>query len=145
MRFQKFYFVASYNMVWHWTPKPVIISCIRSSPTGGNVLFAVVNCFQYSNAISANFVQTVKNSNVKLTFIGCSGLSRNVFYLYMVTSAGLSATLRYAHAYTWERHGLCTVMSVPCTSCVLLGCATFFFYICTNILLRCFSLWCELV
>ena len=88
------------HMVWHWTPKPVIISRIRSSPTGGNFLFAVVNCFQYNNAISANFEQTMKNSNLKLTFIGCSGLSCNVFYLYKVTSAGSSATLRYAHAYT---------------------------------------------
>ena len=52
------------HMVRHWTPKPVIISCIRSSPTGGNFLFAVINSFEYKNAISANFVQTVKNSNV---------------------------------------------------------------------------------
>ena len=36
---------------------------------------------------------------VKLTFIGCSGLSCSAFYLHMVTSAGLLATLSYAHAY----------------------------------------------
>ena len=50
------------RLVRHWTPKPVIISCIRSNPTGGNFFFAVVNSFEYNNAISANFVQTVKNS-----------------------------------------------------------------------------------
>ena len=49
-------------MVRHWTPKPVITSCIRLSPTGGTFFFAVVNSFEYNNAISANFVQTVKNS-----------------------------------------------------------------------------------
>ena len=49
-------------MVRHWTPKQAIISCIRSSPTGGNFLFAVVNSFEYNNAISTNFVHTVKNS-----------------------------------------------------------------------------------
>ena len=52
-------------MVRHWTPKPVIISCIRSTPPGGNFYFAVVNSFEYNNAISANFVQIVKNSIVK--------------------------------------------------------------------------------
>ena len=50
-------------MVRHWTPKPVIICSIRSSPTGGNFFFAVVKSFEYKIAISANFVQTVKNSN----------------------------------------------------------------------------------
>ena len=49
-------------MVRHWTPKPVIICSIRSSPTGGNFLFAVVKSFEYKIAISVNFVQTVKNS-----------------------------------------------------------------------------------
>ena len=49
-------------MVRHWTPKPAIISCTRSSPTGGNFFFAVVKFFKYKIAISANFVQTVKNS-----------------------------------------------------------------------------------
>ena len=51
-------------MVRHWTPKPVIICSIRSSPTGGNFFFAVVKSFEYKIAIAANFVQTVKNSNV---------------------------------------------------------------------------------
>ena len=50
------------HMVRHWTPKPVMISCIRSSPTGGNFCFAFVNSFEYNSAISANFVQTLKNS-----------------------------------------------------------------------------------
>ena len=52
------------HMVRHWTPKPVIICSIRSSPTGGNFFFAVVKSFEYKIAISANFVQTVKNSTV---------------------------------------------------------------------------------
>ena len=50
-------------MVRHWTPKPVIICSIRSSPTGGNFFVVVVKSFEYKIAISANFVQTVKNSN----------------------------------------------------------------------------------
>ena len=49
-------------MIRHWTPKPVIISCIRLRPTGGNSFFAVVKSFEYKIAISANFVQTVKNA-----------------------------------------------------------------------------------
>ena len=53
------------HMVRRWTPKPAIISCIRSSPTGGNFFSAVVKSFEYKIAISANFVQTVKNSTVK--------------------------------------------------------------------------------
>ena len=53
-------------MVRHWTRKPVIIWSIRSSPTGGNFFFAIVKSFEYKIAISANFVQTVKNSNVSL-------------------------------------------------------------------------------
>ena len=53
-------------MVRHWTPKPVIICSIRSSPTGGNFFFAIVKSFEYKIAISANFVQTVKNSSVPL-------------------------------------------------------------------------------
>ena len=40
------------------------ISCTRSSPTGGNFYFAVLKSFEYKIAISANFVQTVKNLNV---------------------------------------------------------------------------------
>ena len=51
------------HSVRHWTLKQVIISCIRSSPTGGNFLFAVVKFFDANTAISANFVLTVKNSN----------------------------------------------------------------------------------
>ena len=51
-------------MVRHWTPKPVIICSIRSNPTGGNFFFAAVKSFEYKIAISANFVQTVKNSYV---------------------------------------------------------------------------------
>ena len=43
------------HMVRHWTPKPVIISCIRSNPTGGNFFFDVVKSFEYNNAISAKF------------------------------------------------------------------------------------------
>ena len=50
-------------MVRHWTPKPVIICSIRSSPTGGTSFFAVVKFFEYKIAISANFVQTVKDLN----------------------------------------------------------------------------------
>ena len=55
-------------MVRHWTPKPVIICSIRSSPTGGNFFFAVVKSFKYKIAISANFVQTVKNSIVSIDY-----------------------------------------------------------------------------
>ena len=58
------------HMVRHWTPKPVIISCTRSSPTRGNFFFAVVKSFEYKIAISANFVQTVKNSIVKIIVTG---------------------------------------------------------------------------
>ena len=50
------------QLIRHWSLKLVKISCIRSSPTGGN-FFAVVKSFEYNNAISANFVQTVKNSS----------------------------------------------------------------------------------
>ena len=32
-------------------------------------------------------------------FIGCSGSNRSAFYLYKATSAGLSATLSYVHAF----------------------------------------------
>ena len=64
-------------MVRHWTPKPVIISRIRSSPTGGNFFFAVVKSFEYKIAISANFVQTVKNSNNSRKSI------RPMVYLYL--------------------------------------------------------------
>ena len=46
------------HMVRHWSPKPAIISCTRSSSTGGNLFFAVVKSFEYKLAISANFVQT---------------------------------------------------------------------------------------
>ena len=56
-------------MVRHWTPNPVIISSIRSNPTAGNFFFAVVKLFEYKIAISANFVQTVKNSNGKFNCI----------------------------------------------------------------------------
>ena len=52
------------HMVRHSTPKPAIISCTRLSPTEGNFYFAVLKSFEYKIAISANFVQTVKNLNV---------------------------------------------------------------------------------
>ena len=51
------------HLVRHWTPKPVIIWSIRSSPTGGNFFFAIIKSFEYKIAISVNFVQTVKNSS----------------------------------------------------------------------------------
>ena len=51
-------------MVRHWTSNSVIICSIRSIPTGGNFFFAVIKSFEYKIAISANFVQTVKNSNI---------------------------------------------------------------------------------
>ena len=50
------------QLVRHWTLKPVIISCIKSSPTGGN-FFAVVESFDANTAISVNFVLTVNNLN----------------------------------------------------------------------------------
>ena len=50
------------HFVRHWTPKPMVICSIRSSPTWGNFYFAVVKSFEYKIAISANFAQTVKNS-----------------------------------------------------------------------------------
>ena len=53
-------------MVRHWSSKPVIIPSSRSSPTGGTFFFAVVNSFEYKNVISANFVQTVKNSSMTI-------------------------------------------------------------------------------
>ena len=37
---------------------------------------------------------------VKLMFIGLSGIIHSAFYLYTVTSTGLSATLSYAHVHT---------------------------------------------
>ena len=48
------------QLVRHWTPEPVIISCIRSSPTGGNFCLAVVKSFDANTPISANFILTVK-------------------------------------------------------------------------------------
>ena len=42
-------------------------------------------------------------------------LVHSVFYLYMVTSAGLSATLSDVHVHVLGRRGLCTAMSLPCT------------------------------
>ena len=57
-----------HTRVRHWTPKPVIICSIRSSPTGGNFFFAVVKFFEYKIAISANFVQTMKNSTMGMDF-----------------------------------------------------------------------------
>ena len=39
-----------------------MIFMILVSSTGGIFFVAVVNSFEYNNAISANFVQTVKNS-----------------------------------------------------------------------------------
>ena len=44
------------QLVRHWALQPVIIPCTRSNPTGGNFFFAVVESFEYNNAISANFV-----------------------------------------------------------------------------------------
>ena len=46
-----------HSLYWirHWTPKPVIISSIRSSPTRG-FFFTVVKSFDANNGISANFV-----------------------------------------------------------------------------------------
>ena len=43
------------HLVRHWTPKPVIISSIRSSPMKVTFL-TVVKSFDANNAISANFV-----------------------------------------------------------------------------------------
>ena len=71
------------DMVRHWTPKPVIISCIRSSPTG-DYFFAVVNYFEYNNARFANFVQTVKNS------IYSANLSTYYYWDYLITWQGFS-------------------------------------------------------
>ena len=61
------------QLVRHWTLK-LVISCIRSSPTGSN-FFAVVKCFAYNNAISANFAQTVKNSNGLQTVEGADNFT----------------------------------------------------------------------
>ena len=47
----------------HWTPKPVIISCMKSSPIGGNIFMLLLNPFDANTTVSANFVPTVKNSN----------------------------------------------------------------------------------
>ena len=55
-------------------------------------------------------------------FIGCSGTNRSAFYLYMATSAGLSATLSYAQAQAWKRCGLYTAMSVPYSKVWKFGC-----------------------
>ena len=73
-------------MVRHWTPKPVII---RSSPTGGNFFFAVVNSFEYNNAISANFVQTEKLNEF---FLSC-------FEQEILT--GLKNAHRFPKNYLW--------------------------------------------
>ena len=68
------------HMVRHWTPKPAIISYTRSGPTRGNFFFAVVKSFGYKIAISANFVQTVKNSIVTfLVILRCSSYSTSLF------------------------------------------------------------------
>ena len=48
-------------MVRHWTPKPVASGRATLEVTS---FFALVECFEYKIAISSNFVQTVKNSNV---------------------------------------------------------------------------------
>ena len=74
-------------MVRHWTPKPVIICSIRSSPTGDNFLFAVVKSFEYKIAISANFVQTVKNSNVTdITFCDMCHNASNCYCKIIATT-----------------------------------------------------------
>ena len=51
--------------------------------------------------------QLSKSSQVKLTFIGCSGPNCSAFYLYMATRVGLSATLSYAHVQAWEVWLMC--------------------------------------
>ena len=63
-------------MVRHWTPKPVIICSIRSSPTGGNFFLAVVKSFEYKIAISDNFVQTVKNSSESVFYFEYDKISQ---------------------------------------------------------------------
>ena len=78
-------------MVRHWTPKPVIISCIRSSPSGDNSFFAVVKSFEYNNAISANFVQVVKNSIEFLIYIIESYITK--FYEEGLNSSKFNAQL----------------------------------------------------
>ena len=50
------------QLVKHWTLKPLIVSCIRSSHTGGNFFALVVKSLDANTAISANFVLIVKNS-----------------------------------------------------------------------------------
>ena len=57
------------HMVRHWTPKPVLASGRAPLEV---TFFAVVNSFDYKNAISSNFVQTVKISNTDPRFV-CSG------------------------------------------------------------------------
>ena len=56
---KRYYYI---KLVRHWTPKPVIISCIRSSPTGGNSFLLLLNPLMPIHCI-AIFVWTVKNSS----------------------------------------------------------------------------------
>ena len=76
-------------MVRHWTPKPAIISCTRLSPTGGNSFFAAVKSFEYKIAISANFVQTVKNP---IIFYADHRVSQQCYYYVSKT---ISSPINY--------------------------------------------------
>ena len=51
------------QLVRHCIFKPVIISCIRSSATGG-YFFAVVKSSDANTAISANYVKNHENLNI---------------------------------------------------------------------------------
>ena len=70
-------------------------------------------CFQ-----RAFFMNTVRitSHKVKLAFILRFSSSRNVFYLYMVTSAACSNTPYYVHAWLYKGCGYYGDLSVPCNT-----------------------------
>ena len=61
-----------------------------------NVKYEMLN--EFKALLYCKIGQVSKSSQVKLTFIGCSGPNCSMFYLFWATSAGLSATLSHAHA-----------------------------------------------
>ena len=63
---------------------------------------------------SIDVILRTASRKVKLMFILHFGSNRNVFYLYMVTSAACSSTLYYAHVWLYKGCDYCTDLSVPC-------------------------------
>ena len=87
------------QLVRHWTLK-LVISCITSSPTG-STFFAVVKSFAYNNAISANFVQTVKNSNGFHTVEGADN-----FTIHLIQDALFSVAVKMTMEFSLNGTGI---------------------------------------